>query len=1020
MEQTHFGRRRPLKSRCAVLGFVLQLALSGHASAQTAPAPAPAAQDEAADAAPDNGGPVGDDDAAEAARADAEADAEMAAEEAKATQALRKPPPKGKGGVWGSITDTKFNEAVIEAQVQVVGRKEKALADVDGHFRLDLPPGTYRLRVNYELHRPARVDDVVVLEGQLLRVDVKLVPDESAVEEVVIEDEVDRSSTEGQALTRKNSAVVGDGVGRAEIARTPDKNAAEAAQRVVGATIVGGRFVYVRGLGERYTNALLNGAPLPSPEPDRNTVPLDLFPSLVLDSLTIVKQFTPDMPGDFAGGSVRITTRDFPKQRLLQLTLSGGYNTESTFRKRNTDYGSKTDWLGFDSGRRTLPSEIPNHKLTSAEDAQRYGQRMNTPMGTLRKLTPPNHGIQLVAGDSTKLNQDTKLGSLLALTYGHNYEIADMTLRRFRSNVAGAGEPDLVVGDEFHGPIATDTVRWGAFGSLSLEMARNQTLSITALHSQSSNDSVAQLEGSFENDPDALIHAQHLEYVSRSLNFIQLRGQHRFPKQKELEIGWHASIATADRDQPDTRDLRYRRTERMGVTGWDFSPDLSGQHQFLNQHDRTLTAGVDVLQPLIQSKDHDTKLKVGALITARDRNFGARRFQYVPDTTQLQAYTDGKFCPGERWQNSCPGNLFRPELVRPGGLVLDEWTLDLDQYETGLDVYGAYAMLDSQLLPQLRAIAGVRGEITYQVFTGFNPFDHSRPTQSNIYQTDWLPAVSLIYALTPKTNVRAGLSKTVARPQLRELSPAFFTSAAGDLNLQGNPNLHIPQIINADLRIEYFPTLKEVLAASLFYKHFDQPIEDIIATNGTHGFANADYANLWGVEFEARQGLDALAAVLKPFTVIANLTLVTSKVSLGAHASPGASDERPLTNQSPYVVNLQLDYENQAASTDFRVLYNVYGPRISVAGALGLPDIYELPRHQLDASVSKKLGKHFDVKLQAQNLLLSPVVFAYRNHPGYRLNETAEGKTYTSLGRTPETRRFQPGMGVSLSASYSY
>jgi TonB-dependent receptor len=329
-------------------------------------------------------------------------------------------------------------------------------------------------------------------------------------------------------------------------------------------------------------------------------------------------------------------------------------------------------------------------------------------------------------------------------------------------------------------------------------------------------------------------------------------------------------------------------------------------------------------------------------------------------------------------------------------------------------------MIDSRLLPQLRAIAGVRGEITYQVFTGYNPFDHSRPTQSNIYQTDWLPAASLIYALSQKTNLRAGLSKTVARPQLRELSPAFFTSAAGDLNLQGNPNLQITQIVNADLRIEYFPTLKEVLAASLFYKHFDKPIEDIIATNGTHGFANADRANLWGVEIEARQGLDALASALKPFTAIANLTVVTSKVNLGAHASPGSSNERPLTNQSPYVVNLQLDYENVPATLDFRVLYNVYGPRIAVAGALGLPDIYELPRHQLDLSVAKKLGKHFDIKLQAQNVLLSPVVFAYRNHPGYREEATADGKTYTSLGRSPEVRRFQPGMGVNLAASYSY
>lgn len=961
--------------------------------------------------------------ATEAAEPDADA-AALAAEEAEASATLQKPPPKGKGVVWGGVTDTKFHEGVIDAQVQVVGRKEKVLTNVDGHYRLELAPGKYRLRVSYELHRPARIDDVVVHEGELIHLDVQLVPDESAVEEVVIEDEVDHASTEGQALTRKSSSVVGDGVGRAEIARTPDKNAAEAAQRVVGATIVGGRFVFVRGLGERYTNALLNGAPLPSPEPDRNTVPLDLFPSLVLDNLTIVKQFTPDMPGDFAGGSVRITTRDFPKQRLLQLTLTGGYNSEATFRKRTTDYGSSGDWLGFDSGRRGLPGEVPERKVGSSSDPEeraRLGQRMNTPMATLRKLTPPNHGLTFVAGDSLKLAGNSKLGSLLALTYSHGYELSDVQLRRFRGNDSSQGDPDLVVADDFRGPIATDTVRWGAFGNVALESSRYQTLSLMALHSQSASDSAAELEGTFENQPATRVHAQHLEYVSRSLNFVQLRGEHRFPKQRELEIAWHASVALADRDQPDTRDLRYRQITRAGVLGWEFSPDQSGQHQFLKQHDRTLTFGLDVTQPLIQSKEHATKLKAGTLVSSRARNFQARRFQYEPDTTQSQNYQDAKFCPGATFKSSCPGFLFRPELVGPGALLLDEWTLDLDRYETGLDVYGAYGMLDSLLTPELRAVAGVRAEITYQLFAGFKPFDTSAPpTQSNIFQTDWLPAVSLVYALSPKTNARLGLSKTVARPQLRELSPVLFTSAAGDLNLQGNPNLKITQIVNADLRLEYFPTLREVLAASIFYKHFDHPIEDIMATNGTRGFTNADSAELWGLELEARQGLEALSARLKPLTAIANLTLVSSQVKLGEHAGAMAATNRPLTNQSPYVVNLQLDYENTTAATDFRVLYNVYGPRIAIAGALGLPDIYELPRHQLDAAVSKKLGKHFDLKLQAQNLLLSPVVFAFRNHPGYTAQANAAGTTYTSLGKNPETRHYQPGMTVSLSASYTY
>jgi TonB-dependent receptor len=353
--------------------------------------------------------------------------------------------------------------------------------------------------------------------------------------------------------------------------------------------------------------------------------------------------------------------------------------------------------------------------------------------------------------------------------------------------------------------------------------------------------------------------------------------------------------------------------------------------------------------------------------------------------------------------------------------VLDEWTLDLDRYKTGLDVYGAYLMLDAQVLPQLRAIGGVRSEITYQIFTGSNPFDATAtPVQSNIYQANWLPALSLVYSASQKTNVRAGVSQTMARPQLREVSPVLYTSAAGDRNSQGNPNLLLTKIINADLRVEYFPTLKQVLAASIFYKHFTDPIEEIIAVNGTQGFANAAKADLIGVELEGRVGLDALADALKPFTAIANLTLVASQVELGSRRGAATNDKRPLGGQSPYVANLQLDYQNDELGTDFRVLYNVYGPRIVSVGALSLPDIYELPRHQLDAAVSKKLGKHFELKLQGTNLLLSPWVYAYRNQPAFSEDTSTTPATYTSVGRNPVLRKYQPGATFNLQISYTY
>jgi TonB-dependent receptor len=987
---------------------------AAEAPAEASPAKAPAEPAEPAD-----------DDAA-LAEADAAA---MEEDEGAAEAELRRAASKGKGVIWGIVRDTKFNEGVIDAQVQIVGRKEKTFANVDGGYRLELPPGKYSIRVSFELHQPTRVDTVEVKAGQVTRIDFKLVPDESSVEEVVIEDEADHSSTEGQNLGRKRSAVVGDGVGRAEIARTPDKNAAEAAQRVVGATIVNNRFVYVRGLGERYTNALLNGVPLPSTEPDRNTVPLDLFPSLVLESLTIVKQFTPDMPGDFAGGSVRIATREFPKQPLFQLSLNGAFNTATTFRTRPTYRGSWWDWAGFDGGRRSLPNGIPNRRLrkdpVSAEDQQDqlvYGHRVNSPMSTHTETTPPNYGASLVAGDALKLKNDMKLGGMLALTYGHSYQLRDITVRRFRDEPLTDDSSAPMVIEEFAGQQGIESVRWGAFGSLALQPSRDSTVRLIAFRSQSADDLTSELEGNLDSTPGEF-HVTRLEYVSRSLNFVQLAGEHRFPKQNELEIAWHASIATAERDQPDTRDHRYRTATREGVPGWEFSSDQSGQHSFLEQSDTTLTGGVDVTQPLIKSEDHRTSVKVGTLISSRRRDFRARRFRLVPDDDgQNLLYQSLRFCPGKEWNRACPNLLFREELIGPGALELDEWTLDKDEYESGLDIYAAYAMVDAKVLPQLRMVGGVRPEITYQALSAFDPFDRAgTEDRSNLYQTDWLPALSVIYSVTPKVNARLGGSQTVARPQLRELSPALATSYSGEATVQGDPRLRLTKITNADLRLEYFPTLKEVLALSVFYKHFERPIEEILGVSGFLGFVNAPGADLYGVELEGRKTLDALLDQLKDFTLIANVTLVKSQVDLGADAAANTNASRPLSGQSPYVINLALDYDNESSGSSVRALYNVFGPRISVVGSQRLPDIYELPRHQLDLTASQKLAKKLELKLQAQNILNAPVIFGFRNEPSYRRTQTDSGsQLFRSLGRSAATRRYDPGVTFALTASYTY
>jgi len=332
-------------------------------------------------------------------------------------------------------------------------------------------------------------------------------------------------------------------------------------------------------------------------------------------------------------------------------------------------------------------------------------------------------------------------------------------------------------------------------------------------------------------------------------------------------------------------------------------------------------------------------------------------------------------------------------------------------------------MLDAQVAKDVRMVGGVRAESTNMSFEAYDPYDREGTLiQSGIDSLDWLPAASFVYSVTQKTNARLGISQTLARPQLREIAPFLSSSNTLDLPVQGNKDLKITRIANADIRFEYFPTLKEVLAFSFFYKHFSEPIEEVIIPGGQSGiltYQNAVSAELIGLELEGKKKLDFLHPVLANFSVISNLTLGRSRVDRGPAAVRLGS--RPLTYQSPYVVNLALDYGNDLSGTDVRLLYNVYGARLTTVGQQYIPDVYEQPRNVLDATVAQKLHEHFEVKMTAQNLLGADVVFIHRDSQEYIPSQSSDGTRVLTPGRRdPVTRRYDPGRTVTLTATYTY
>lgn len=909
-----------------------------------------------------------------------------------------KPPTRGKGAVWGVVRSTRGSETLLEALVTVIGRRDYATTDVEGRYRLELPPGTYQIRVQYELHRPARVKNVRVTAGGIAKVDVALEPDEASVEEVTaVEAEVERASAATQLFLRKNAAQASDSIGAQDIAKTPDRNAADAVKRVVGATVVDGRYIFVRGLGDRYTNSLLNGSPLPSPEPDRQAVPLDMFPTLVLSDLTVSKTFTPNMPGDFAGGSLDIHTRDLPQKFLFQGTLGLGVNSESTFGRRLGYPGGKWDFLGMDDGSRKLPSVVPRDRVTRLRpdgtvnpDVASIGKAVNGPMETERVFDLPNGSGSVVVGDSFKLGGQRVLGYVAGASYSRKFQKRnDEIIRTYgvdpnkpnRGDGGAEAPQSLVRFNDYRAETGIDTVTWSTLGTVSYAFDNDHKVALTGLYSRNAEKEGRLITG-FNEEQNNDVRDERLRFVNRALTYAQLRGEHRFRSLNAAQLTWAGLWSRATLADPDLRETVYVNDPQTGYSYRESTQ--SGQHFYAAQGETTRSVGLDWLQPLGKG-DKPTAIKAGTLATLRGRSFNARRFRFLrnPRATDAAAFRQS------------PNALFTDDNV--GTLLeLEEWTRPTDSYAARYNVLAGYVMADVAVLPRLRVVVGERLESAKQTIDSFDPFSPETKIQSRLARTDLLPSANAIVKVTETSNVRLSATRTVARPQLRELAPFIFSDFLGAREVLGNPDLDRTQITNLDARFEIFPRVSEVLAVSFFHKRFEKPIEPFIipTSRGVLSFQNAKGAVNTGVELEARKSLDFVTTAAKDFSVLANLTLVHSEVQLDEAAGGiQTSKERPLAGQSPYVVNFALDWANDPTKIRARALYNVQGARVAQVGQNGLPDTYEQPRHLVDLSVAKGFGEHVDTKLTLENVFDAPVKFTQGRDDTFLANRYLTGRT---------------------------
>jgi len=881
---------------------------------------------------------------------------------------------EGQGQLVGVVRSTEDDKVVENARLFVSGTAIEAVSDAEGRFEISLPVGQYSVSILHGEFATRTVEGVVVAKDESTQLDFSLPPAGLELAEYVVLVPFIQGSISAVLDERLRSASVSEVLGAEQMSRAGDSDAGSALARVTGLTLVGGEFIFVRGLGERYSATLLNRASVPSPDPSRKVVPMSLFPTGVIESIRVQKSYSPDMPGEFGGGSVDIRTNSIPDENFFNISLSGGFLQRTTGKKGLTYQGGSNDWLGRDDGTRALPDvvaeaiagDVPliqanvfNPVGFSAEELAVFGQAFPVIYDIDEKKNSPDHGASIEAGWVFE-QTDWSVGFLTALSWDQSWSNRNEIRREY---IIGEGE--LRLADDYALTRTEHSVDASGFLTAGLEYKEDHELTLTSILLRQTIDDVNRQVG-FDLDTGGITDTRSLAYEERDLLSHQIQGRHRFSSLSNFSIHWDASRARARSITPDQRIHLFQENARS-PTGFVFSRRTDNNFRnYGDLGDESIEYGVDIELP-VTFGPVDLTIKGGWRELNRDRNFNLRRFKFGGIE---------RVSPDIRFLDSLE-EIINASTIGPRGFVIGESTRPTDNSTALLDIEAFYGMLDVSLFERFRISGGVRVEDWTQSANTFRLFDpNNSPITAELASKDWLPSASLTYYLTERQQVIASYGETIIRPDLRELSPAEFTDPVLDRPIRGNPDLIQSDIRHYDLRYDFSPTPTELVSLGLFYKEIINPIETTIIPSEAFllSFANAQGAENYGVEFELRKNLGFMGrwvwggVIWDRLTVAGNVSWVESNIKITEQGALTSTD-RALQGQSPYVLNGQLAYANEDSGLEMAVLYNVAGERISEVGVLGQPDQYAQPFHQLDFTWAWSFSDRAKLKFKAQNLL---------------------------------------------------
>jgi outer membrane receptor protein involved in Fe transport len=874
--------------------------------------------------------------------------------------------------VTGVVRDESNAITLPGIPVEVVGTGQTVYTDVDGRYVVDLAPGAYQLKVTMEGYQERTVSVEIAAGSRAVTADVGLTMAKFAETVTVTAaaplDAV-TSSQEVQLIERKNAQVITDNLGAQEMRANADSDAAQAMSRVTGLSVVDNQYVFVRGLGERYSNTTLAGAIIPTTEPDKKVVPLDMFPAALLDNVQVSKSYSPDRSAEFAGGLVQIQPLKFPSQSVADFYYGYSHHETATGKSIPLSPIDGNDVFGYNSGARDLPPSIPNSKIVrrgiytpevgfAADQITAFGRAFDN--SVWRPVTEDGSPGQNWGG--VYGGRFGKVGLVTSVTHNYKEQYVDEVRRFFR--IAEEGELEPV--SDYQLQSGTQKAQLGIVGNVAYQFSPNQRVSVENFYSHSGRDEGRYFEG--PNTDNARYYRNYrVQFIEEGLLSNSVTGEHFFQNWRNSRVDWRVNYAQATRDEPDLRETLYEAlldTNRQPVGPFNLADESqSGFRMFNELNDDTTDVAIN-MSTFSTAGGRPTQLKFGVAYVNRTRDFVSRRFRYIPVVLNKSDPPAVQFDP-----TLPPEQLYTTNNIGTA-FVFSETTRPVDAYDGEQSTVSGYGMIDIAINARSRLVAGARVENFDQTVNTFDPFGlFVRTIASENKNTDFFPAVNFVQALSSTSNLRLSYSATVNRPEFRELAPFEFTDVVGNRAVRGNPDLERALIQNVDARWEVFPGGRNVFAASAFFKYFDQPIERVVISGAQPivTFQNADNARNFGIELEAGQNVG------ENLFFSANYTFVDSQITLlPDQRTVQTSAERPLAGQSKNLFNLTGEYTRNGFMA--RALVNFFGDRISDVGANQAPDVIEQGRASLDLVVGQRFGR-FSLRFSADNVTDSDFEF---------------------------------------------